>query len=117
MVCIISPSDFQEEYPMTFQLGIVTTDGVILASDCLLTNTKGIRLAYQSPKITVYKELGFAHCSSGDAFCETFTGIVRQEIEKKTIDFAEGEPIEVTRSHLALLTSSIRLCRRRQKRR
>jgi len=81
---------------MTFQLGITTSHGVILASDCLLANTTGTRLSYQSPKIMASKELGFAHCSSGDALCETFTEIVRKEIEKKNIDFAEGDPMEVS---------------------
>jgi hypothetical protein len=87
-----------EEVPMTFQLGIVTDKGVILASDCLLMNMSGARLSYQSPKITVYKEYGFAYCSSGDAFCETFAEKIRQEIVKKTIDFADGEPMEVSTS-------------------
>lgn len=110
MVSTILASEFQEDYAMTFQLGIVTTDGVILASDILLTNTKGIRLSYQSPKIMVYKNQGFAHCSSGDAFCDTFTENVRKQIEEKTVDFVEGEPMEVCR----VLTECVNLARKEE---
>jgi hypothetical protein len=103
-------SSFQEEYPMTFQLGIVTDDGVMLASDRLITNLSGVRHSFQAPKITVHKDQGFAHCSSGDEFFETFTAIIRQEIDKKTVDFVEGDPMEVCR----VLTECVNQARREE---
>ena len=84
-------SDFQEDYPMTFQLGIAADGGVLLASDRLLVNMNGVRLPFQAPKIIVHEKLGFAHCSAGDSFCETLTKMVRNELETGTTDLAEGE--------------------------
>lgn len=91
-------SDFLEDFPMTFQLGIATGAGVLLASDRLMVNINGPRLAFQAPKIIVYEELGFAHCSAGDSFCETLTKTVRNELEAGTTDFAEGDMVTVMTS-------------------
>jgi hypothetical protein len=76
---------------MTFQLGIAIDGAVLLASDRLMSSVNGIRHSYQAPKITVHEKLGFAHCSAGDAFCETLTRMVRNELETGSIDFGGGD--------------------------
>jgi hypothetical protein len=80
---------------MTFQIGMVATDGVLLASDRKVTNISGFRYGWQTPKIKVYEDLGFAHQSAGDALCNTFTYELRKEIKKGKIQFAGGKFREV----------------------
>jgi hypothetical protein len=80
--------------PMTFQIGMVASDGILLASDRKKTNILGYRQGWLVPKIEVYENLGFAHCSAGDDFCNTFTSIVLAEVKKGT-RFANGEYSEI----------------------
>ena len=54
----------EENEPMTFQIGIVTTQGVLLASDRKMVEGHGFRHSIQTPKIIVHKNLEFAHCSA-----------------------------------------------------
>lgn len=57
-----------EEIPMTFQVGIVGADGVLLASD--LRYVRGgpdvSRRTYSSEKIVVREDKNLAYCSAGD---------------------------------------------------
>jgi len=55
-----------EEVPVTFQVGIVATDGVILASDTRLTNTTGIRTLSTTDKIICLDNPRMAYCWCGD---------------------------------------------------
>jgi hypothetical protein len=71
---------------MTFQMGMVTTEGVLLASDRQLTNLSGTRFGRLIPKIEFYEDENFAHCSAGDNFCEIFTDVIRTHLAKG-IDF------------------------------
>jgi len=93
---------------MTFQVGVSMNEGALLASDRLMVNTNGPRVAFQAPKIIVYEELGFAHCSAGDDFCSTLTKMVRDELESKSTDFADGEMMDV-RTALENLVKRARL--------
>jgi hypothetical protein len=51
---------------MTFQIGMVTDEGVLLASDRKVNNLAGFRHGLLIPKITVHQKQDFAHCSAGD---------------------------------------------------
>jgi hypothetical protein len=84
-----------EEIPMTFQMGMVATDGVLLASDRKVTNISGFRYGWMTPKIKVYEDLGFAHQSAGDALCNTFAHELYREIKKGKVQFAGGKFGEV----------------------
>jgi hypothetical protein len=84
-----------EEIPMTFQIGMVATNGVLLASDRKMTNVSGFRYGWQVPKIKVYEDFGFAHQSAGDALCNTFTSELYKEIRKGKTQFAGGKYWEV----------------------
>jgi hypothetical protein len=83
---------------MTFQIGMVTDEGVLLASDRKVNNLAGFRHGLLIPKITVHQKQDFAHCSAGDDFCNTFTRVVREEIDNGTTRFADGEFMEVQES-------------------
>lgn len=77
----------QEELDaMTFQMGMVTTEGVLLASDRQLTSLSGTRFGRLIPKIEFYENENFAHCSAGDNFCEIFTDVIRTRLAKG-VDF------------------------------
>ncbi len=78
MVCNYLPVP-EKKKPMTFQIGMVSPEGVLLASDRKITNLMGYRFGRQTPKIEVYETENIAHCSSGDGFCETFTTVVRDQ--------------------------------------
>jgi len=71
-----------EECPMTFQIGIRCSDGVILASDRKMTRIVGIRTGHKSPKIEVFEDEGIAFCSAGDDFCDVFSSTVREEMRQ-----------------------------------
>ena len=59
---------------MTFQIGMVGSDGILLASDTLCTNIHasnavaldGTRTSFDAPKIQIEKAKGIAYCWSGD---------------------------------------------------
>lgn len=53
-----------EDFPMTFQIGLVGTDGVLLGSDKLMTLMGSVRSTYEAEKIAFY-EPGLAMCSCG----------------------------------------------------
>jgi hypothetical protein len=79
MACL--PYSLITKSSMTFQVGAARSDGIILGSDRKLTNISGYRHGRMSPKIEVYESDGFAHCSAGDGFCESFTNVVHAEIK------------------------------------
>jgi hypothetical protein len=72
----------EREFSMTFQIGMVAENGILLASDLKKTNTTGFPHGWQTPKITADEKRNFAHCSAGDELCNTFTTLVRDEIDK-----------------------------------
>jgi hypothetical protein len=88
----------EENEPMTFQIGIVTTEGVLLASDRKMVGGKVFRHSIQAPKIMVYEHLGFAHCSAGDDFCDTFTGEIAKAMEKTPTQFTNCDSLKVHRA-------------------
>ena len=75
-----------EEYPVTFQVGMVGIDGVLLASDKLVTeapiNEQSVRQTYLSDKITVLDEENLAYCWAGDDLCDSLCNRVRSELKK-----------------------------------
>ena len=81
--------------PMTFQIGIVTTQGVLLASDRKMVEGHGFRHSIQTPKIIVHKNLEFAHCSAGDCFCDTFTSEIANAIGKQPTQFTDCDSSRV----------------------
>lgn len=50
----------EEEFPMTMQIGMVGTDGIVLASDTKWTDTQKVRHTFNSTKIKVNHERGIA---------------------------------------------------------
>lgn len=62
---------FTDETAMTMQVGMIGTDGVLIASDTLWTQTpvpgsKGARHGYASEKIRIFRERGVAISSARD---------------------------------------------------
>ena len=56
-----------EELPMTYQIGVVASDGVLLASDRLYSRFgQGAASTHSADKIVVHQPLGLAYCCSGD---------------------------------------------------
>lgn len=101
---------YEDINAMTFQVGMVSANGVLLASDCKLTNLLGYRHGRLTPKIEVYESENFAHCSAGDAFCDTFTNVVREELAKGTTNFATDPFSEVKRA----LVSCVNIARTKE---
>jgi hypothetical protein len=54
------PLSVEEEMPMTMQLGMVGTDGIVLASDTRWTQQGGVRHSYDAPKIMINRPRGLA---------------------------------------------------------
>ena len=63
---------------MTFQVGMICPEGVVLASDRKHTNPIGFRHGRLSPKIDFHESENLAYCSAGDEFCNGFTKVVRE---------------------------------------
>jgi hypothetical protein len=85
----------EELAAMTFQIGIVTSEGVLLASDLKATNFIGFDSRSLVPKIIVDNKRNFAHCSAGDDAWTTFTRIVAETIDKMSVRFADGDQEEI----------------------
>jgi len=60
-----SPQVVEEEIPMTMQVGMVGTDGVLIASDTQRTEEMGLRQSYNSSKIRTDEECGVLVSLSG----------------------------------------------------
>ena len=67
---------YHEEVPVTFQIGMVGSDGVLLASDRLHTQFSPYRNRFLSDKISVHEDIGLAYCCTGD----DLTTIVMQHV-------------------------------------
>jgi hypothetical protein len=69
---------------MTFQIGMVGSDGVLLASDTLCTVdpplSGSIRHTYNTPKIELDEHNGIAYCWSGDQLGRLTTQIVSETL-------------------------------------
>lgn len=65
-----------DEVPVTFQIGIVGSDGVLLASDRLVTRLVPCRMTSRMEKIIVREDIGLAYCCSGDDDFAATMGIV-----------------------------------------
>jgi len=61
-----APYPSTEDVPVTFQVGMVASDGVILASDTRITYTQSARTKSTTEKIICEKEPQIAYCWSGD---------------------------------------------------
>jgi 20S proteasome alpha/beta subunit len=63
LVCSLPPEDI----PVTFQLGLIARDGIVLASDTLyVQNIDGQRSTYHSEKIGLGADALVAYCCAGD---------------------------------------------------
>jgi hypothetical protein len=104
-----------ENIPVTFQVGIVATDGVILASDtrvtqiegqALYSTAEGQRLFSTSEKIVVHDEVPrLAYCWAGDQLqsriAHDFSDSARKE--KSTLSFQQIRELLIRTATLALI--------------
>jgi hypothetical protein len=89
-----------DEVPVTFQIGMVGSDGVLLASDRLVTRFIPHRATSEIVKIVVREDLGLAYCCSGDdSFANRVRIILDAHLGKKAIPIEShlSEGIEVAR--------------------
>ena len=88
---------------MTFQIGIVTDDGVMLASDRKNTSIHGYRTSQMVSKIRVSDNGNLGYCSAGDtSFCAILETVVDEEMSTGRMKFT-GEQTSVYRAILECL--------------
>jgi hypothetical protein len=77
--------EFTEDFPMTFQLGIVSSDRVLLASDRLCIRLQnGVRLPEHKNKISDVPDKKLAYCWSGSDLMGAVAEDVSANIEGET---------------------------------
>jgi 20S proteasome alpha/beta subunit len=91
--------DEGEAQRMTYQVGLVTTEGVLLASDRQYSDPFLMANRPRSPKIHVHERENLAYCSAGDMLCEEFVKRIRKHNKEQML--ADRE-IEDVRDVLAL---------------
>ncbi len=93
-----------EEIPVTFQLGIIGEDGVLLASDTLCTAITPYRSRYNSPKIQLEEEKHVAYCWAGDALGK----LLEQEISSglDNLKYTEAKTFLQRAAHAAISKAS-----------
>ena len=95
---------------MTLQIGFVTSEGVLLATDRQYSNPLGFEHGSCSPKIHVHEKENLAYCSAGDMLCEEFIKQVRKENSKKGL---AGRDIEEVRDTLTKCTDRAKIRERK----
>lgn len=83
------------ELPMTFQIGALGDQGVVLGSDKRLTDELGeVRTTFDTPKIKIFNDLPLAYCYAGDALAEyaakQIVSAVRRESENNRSRISEN---------------------------
>lgn len=86
-----------EDIPVTFQIGMVGEDGVLLASDRGHVRLGEGRTTFSSQKLTITGDGNIAYCCAGD----DFTQLVAEEIVK----VPRSQISRTTRDHLLLAVS------------
>jgi hypothetical protein len=77
---------YPEEIQVTFQVGMVGTDGILLASDTLCMQGQSpdgstIRSTYDTPKIQIDDEKGLAFCWAGDELGSVATQLITDKVD------------------------------------
>lgn len=88
-----------EEVPTTFQIGVVCSDGVLLASDRQVNYSGGYRNSSEVVKIR-YKDGDIACCASGDRYADMVA-------ECAVADYSEGCDVEELLGNLGKSTMEI----------
>lgn len=89
----------REEYPVTFQVGIVGSDGVLLASDRLHTESGYPRIhkGFESEKIEIIEEKKLAYCCAGDDLTVMSARRIAASIGSESIDNPKALFIQAAR--------------------
>src|SRR5205809_8004096 len=75
-----------EEIPVTFQIGIVGSDGILLASDRATTRINGYRGSpFMATKITTVGDF-LAYCCAGDDTAITLSNEIEKNIDRADIE-------------------------------
>src|SRR5258708_3142237 len=83
-----------EDVPMTFQVGLVGSDGVLLASDKRVRDVRGGLVAtFDTDKIVVLDDLHLAYCFAGDLLARHAAGLIVTELRKHTHPLAQPGPL------------------------
>src|SRR5258708_21532673 len=79
---------------MTFQVGLVGSDGVLLASDKRVRDVRGGLVAtFDTDKIVVLDDLHLAYCFAGDLLARHAAGLIVTELRKHTHPLAQQGPL------------------------
>src|SRR5271167_2726798 len=60
-----TPPLVEEDVPMTMQIGMVGSDGIVIASDMQAARSGSVRTTYKTSKIYCSHEAGLAYCCAG----------------------------------------------------
>ena len=96
---------------MTFQIGLVGKDGVLLASDTLHTQVAPTRSTFNSPKISHDTRTQITHCWSGDELGQLFSDVMRNRLptaEERATEHAFSDYLRLRADNAIEVANAIR---------
>lgn len=100
-----------DEPPVTFQIGLVGKDGVLLASDTLHTQVAPTRSTFNSPKISHDTRTQITHCWSGDELGQLFSDVMRNRLptaEERATEHAFSDYLRLRADNAIEVANAIR---------